>query len=148
MKQVLFSIDEVQKMIAQGNRLLLAGDESALEKLLPGKWIGGTIPYFIGENGGVSTREHIYVTEVPDFVTESEIVVYDDTNISRVYVDAASFSLSFIIIPATSKSHLSFAVNAPKYEGFATRPLVGWIAGVHLSDLGSSTPKVFDGSHL
>jgi hypothetical protein len=45
-----------------------------------------------------------------------------------------------------SPSHLSFALNAPGYKDFAKRPLVGWIAGIDLADLGKVKPKVFDGS--
>jgi len=60
-------------------------------------------------------------------------------------MDTAQNGFSFIIIPASSETHLQFALNAPKYEGFATHPLIGWIAGVHLDDLGKVTPKVFDG---
>lgn len=53
-----------------------------------------------------------------------------------------------IIIPATSKSHMSFAVNAPEYENFAISPLIGWISGVHLNELGTKSPKVFNGQTM
>ncbi|MFA6035143.1 MAG: hypothetical protein WC889_19755, partial [Myxococcota bacterium] len=65
--------------------------------------------------------------------------------LAGVYKDSAHNGFSFIIMPASSKTHLQFALNAPRYEGFATCPLIGWIAGVHLDDIGKISPKVFDG---
>ena len=42
--------------------------------------------------------------------------------------------------------HLSFGLHAPSYPQFAARPLAGWIAGAHLAELSTTTPKVFDGT--
>lgn len=44
-----------------------------------------------------------------------------------------------------SAVHSSFALNGPNYKDFGCQPLIGWIAGVHLDNLGKSSPKVFDG---
>jgi hypothetical protein len=38
-----------------------------------------------------------------------------------------------------------YAVNAPGYEGFASKPLAGQISGVALDGLGRKTPKTFLG---
>ena len=48
---MLKSIPEVNQMIAEGKALLLAGSEEALSQLSKGNWIGGTIPYFMDEDG-------------------------------------------------------------------------------------------------
>jgi hypothetical protein len=48
-------------------------------------------------------------------------------------------------MPGSSNTHLEFALHAPQYEDFGHSPLIGWIAGVHLDDLGKIKPKVFDG---
>lgn len=50
-----------------------------------------------------------------------------------------------IIIPASCPTLFIFALNAPSFAGFATRPLIGWIAGVAL-DEETVAPKVFDGT--
>jgi hypothetical protein len=50
---MLKSIPEVNQMIAEGKPLLLAGSEEALSQLSTGNWIGGTIPYFMDEDGAV-----------------------------------------------------------------------------------------------
>jgi hypothetical protein len=128
--------------------LLLAGDEESLRQLPAGHWIGGTIPYFMGEAGGLSTREKIYVTEIPDYVQSFEVKSYSEANIAHIYKDIPEHGFGLIILPASSGIHLAFALNAPAYPEFATKPLIGWVTGVHLSDLGKVTPKVFDGEHL
>ena len=136
---------QVKEQIAAGKKLLLAGDENLLKQLPAGDWIGGTIPYFMTEQGGLATRDKIYVTELPTVVSNLSIQVYDEAALPCVYSDAAKYSFSIIIIPAASPTHLSFALNAPNYQDFAVRPLIGWISGVHLNDLNKVTPKVFSG---
>jgi hypothetical protein len=146
MKNKLLSIADTRKHIDAGRHLLLAGDEEALRQLPRGNWIAGTIPYFITpDQGGMISREHIYLTDITDIVTAVEIVAYDQYSVSRVYAEGPRHGFSFIILPAASDTHLSFAVNAPSYADFAIRPLIGWVAGVHLDDLKVKKPKVFNG---
>jgi hypothetical protein len=145
MGQIMFSLEEVKEQIVQGRKLLLAGDESLLLQLPPGDWIGGTIPYFMTEQGGICSRDKIHVTELPPYVLDVAIRVYDEDSISRLYTDTPEKGFSVIIIPAQSQTHLSFALNAPNYQGFAINPLIGWISGVLLEDLGRKTAKVFCG---
>ncbi len=42
---MLRTVDEANRLIAQGRRLHVAGDASALARLTRGNWMGGTIPY-------------------------------------------------------------------------------------------------------
>jgi hypothetical protein len=137
--------DAVKAMIASGKQLLLAGDEKALAALPRGSWIAGTIPYFMAEQGGEFTQERIYVTELPRYVEKIEIKVYDEKSIHRVYSETPQHGFSVIIIPASSQTHFTFALKAHSFPGFATRPLIGWISGVFLNELGKAIPKVFDG---
>jgi hypothetical protein len=141
----LYDVIEVKSKIARGERLLLAGDESLLKLLPAGNWIGGSIPYFMTEEGGLTTRHKIYVTELPGTVSDISIKVYDAATLESVYADAAQNGFSVIIMPGSSKTHLEFALHAPRYKDFGHSPLIGWIAGVHLDDLGKIKPKVFDG---
>ena len=143
----LFSVEKVNEMIGAGKCLLVAGDEAALRQLSKGTWIGGTIPYFMADQGGLCTKEQIFVTPIPDYVLTADIKRYDTANVGSVYNDAPENGFSTIIIPAASSVHLEFAKNAPQFDDFATRPLIGWIAGVHLEDLETVTPKVFDGTN-
>jgi hypothetical protein len=141
----MHDVSEVKEKIARGRKLLLAGDEELLKQLPAGAWIGGSIPYFMTEQGGLVTRNKIYVTEMPEDVFEISIKTYNVETLPSVYADMAENGFSLIVIPASSRTHLEFALHAPQYKGFAHRPLIGWIAGVHLDDLGQITPKVFNG---
>lgn len=133
-------------MILRGDTLLLAGDESRLRLLPRGKWIAGTIPYFMSDEGGVVDRTRIFAERLPDGFEHVAIRRYDEDGIARVYADLPANGMGVIVAPSGSRVHLSFAVNAPRYDRFATAPLFGWISGVHLSEMGRALPKVFDGS--
>jgi hypothetical protein len=146
MRRHLLEVDEVAALIRGGETLLLAGDESPLSRLPRGKWIAGTIPYFMTEEGGVVDRGRIFVERLPERSEYAGIRRYDEQSIARVYSDLPADAMGVIIAPFASPVHLSFALNAPSYSRFATAPLFGWISGVHLSDLGKVAPKVFDGA--
>ena len=147
MQQNMYSVVEVEKFIAEGRTLLLAGEEALLRQLPKGQWIGGTIPYFITPSeGGAVSQDKIFVTDITAVTASAITSVYDQNGLGKVYTDAEGSGFSFIVLPAASPAHASFALNGPNYKDFGNRPLIGWVAGVHLSDLGKATPKVFDGS--
>jgi hypothetical protein len=142
---MLTSIDTVKKEINQGKNLFLAGDENVLAQLPKGNWIGGTIPYFMDVKGGVCTREMLFVTSLPPYIQQSKVQWYGKTELPSIPSDAPENGFTMIIIPANSQAHFTYAQNAPNYEGIFLKPVIGWIAGVHLNDLGKTTPKVFNG---
>lgn len=144
MKKNLFSVDAVIEKINNGDRLILSGDEKLLNKLPPGNWIGGTIPYFMTNIGGTFTEEKIFVTALESYILDASIKVYDETNIDKVFVDMPANGFSLIIIPASSQTQLTYALNASDFEMFG-KPIIGWVSGVNLDQLGEATPKVFNG---
>lgn len=146
MRRHLLEADEVAALIRRGETLLLAGDERPLSRLPRGKWIAGTIPYFMTEQGGIVDRGRIFVERLPEGSECAGILRYDEEGIARVYSDLPADALGVIIAPYASPVHLSFAMNAPMYDAFATAPLFGWISGVHLSEIEKVRPKVFDGT--
>jgi len=146
MRDYLYDVDEVAALIRRGGGLLLAGEESALEKLPHGNWIGGTIPYFMTKAGGLEDRKRIFVNELPAGLSCAGIRRYSKEEITRVYADLPVGSLGVMIAPASSDVHLRFALDAPTFPQFAARPLIGWISGVHLSELGAKAAKVYDGT--
>jgi hypothetical protein len=148
MRQTLLTIDETSQLITSGRPLLLAADETALVKLPPGRWIAGTIPYFMAADGGVATRDQVFVTELPEEVVEASIRTYDATALRDLYRDAPANGFTVLIIPAGSTAHEAFALEAPTYRGFGVHPLVGWIAGVHLDELGQRPPRAYSGQAL
>lgn len=147
MQQNMYSVAEVAKLIQDGRILLVAGEEELLCKLPAGQWLGGTIPYFVApEKGGTVSQELIFVTDISALAASVTVAIYDQNTLGKVYTDAEGSGLSFIIVPAASPAHASFALNAPNYKDFGCRPLVGWVSGVHLNDLGKRSPKVVDGT--
>jgi hypothetical protein len=146
MKQVLFDIATVKERINKGEKLILAGDEKVLLQLPAGSWIAGTIPYFMAEKGGVFSQDKIFVTEIPSYAVDTRISVYDEKNIHNIYAEVPEHGFSVIIISAWSETHKSFALNAHGYKDFAMRPLIGWISGIFLEELGKVVPKVFNGN--
>ena len=144
MINLLLDPKETARKIVAGKSLLLAGEEKLLATLPPGNWIGGTIPYFMAQEGGCLCHDKIFVTELPaDFAVS--VKQYAVGELPKIYSDGADEALSFVILPADSPAHTEFALNAPRYAGFAMHPLVGWIAGLDLTMLGKATPKVFCG---
>lgn len=131
--------------IASGAALLLAGQERLLAELPRGNWIAGTIPYFMDASGGVISEDKVFVTELPRDLALRDIRSYRVGELARVVGDAPDDGLTALIIPAGSDVHRTYASEAPSYPGAFMKPVVGWIAGIHLRDLGTATPKVFDG---
>lgn len=142
---MLLSKPEVEQKIAAGKSLLLAGSETALCGLSPGSWIGGTIPYFMDVDGGVCSESKIFVTELPQYVTRVEIRSYTRETLPRISQDGPENGFTFVIMPANSSVHEDYACGAALYKDMFFKPVIGWIAGVHLSRLGQDTAKTFDG---
>lgn len=146
LQQLLLTPDATAEMIRSGATLAIAGDEDVLAALPDGNWIGGTIPYFMSEEGGVTTREKLFVTPLsfhPDL--KPTIQHYDAASLSQVCMEAPANGFSLIILPAFSEVHFEYAQHASMYEEMFMKPLVGWISGIHLDDMGKRTPKVRDG---
>src|SRR5689334_8165551 len=130
---MLQSVEQVAEKIAEGEALLLAGSESLLRQLPGGKWIGGTIPYFMDRRGGICTESQIFVTEIPRSAVGVKIQEYRESDLPRICQDAPENGYSFIVIPSGSAVHREYAEHAPGYEGMFSKPVVGWISGVHPS---------------
>jgi hypothetical protein len=142
---MLLNLEETKKKIEAGESLAIAGDEELLKKLPRGKWIGGTIPYFVGQNGGVTTKEKIYVQTLHKEVTGITIKYYDKNVLPNIPVDSPENGFSILIVPANCEAHLKYAQEASDYPGLYLKQIIGWVSGVHLNDLGKISPKVIDG---
>jgi hypothetical protein len=141
----LYGRDSAADLIKSGKRLLLAGDETLLAALPVGNWIGGTIPYFMSAQGGLHTADQVFVTELPE-ADGATIQRYDRSSLPRLAADHPGHGFTVLLIPAFSAVHAEFAENVADYPGVFDRPLVGWISGVALEDIGRIKPCVFDGT--
>ncbi|MGC2211253.1 MAG: hypothetical protein WA532_14185 [Candidatus Korobacteraceae bacterium] len=143
---MLKSITETNQMIADGKALLLAGSEEALSQLSTGNWIGGTIPYFMDDDGAICSESKVFATELPDCATFAGLREYPLEALPNICKDAPENGVSYLILPAGSAVHAAYASDALGYEEFLSKPVVGWVSGVHLSKLGKQSPKVFNGT--
>jgi hypothetical protein len=141
----MYDVDEISEKIGKGERLILAGDEDLLEELPEGDWIAGSIPYFMTEEGGAYIKDRIFATSIPSFATGCAIKVYDSRSIRDIYLEAPENGLSIVIIPSSSPTHLEFALSVTSFEGYATKPLIGWISGGDVERLAAIRPKIFCG---
>lgn len=144
----LVGVEEASRRILAGETLLLAGEEEILLALPPGRWIGGTIPYFMTDAGGLVSRQAVFATPMPPDVLATEIVVHDESSLRRIAEEAPENGFTFLILPSASRVHLDFAHRAPSTPGQFLKPLLGWVAGTHLDDLASKSPRVVDGRSL
>jgi len=141
----LISIQAAAELIRAGTPLSLAGPESAFRQLPAGNWIGGTIPYFMLAGGGtVVTEGKVFATDLSR-LGQVTVASYTADELAGIAGHTADNGVALTIIPAGSAAHQRFAAEAASYEGAFLKPAVVWISGVHLSDLGTVTPKVFDG---
>jgi hypothetical protein len=99
----------------------------------------------MAESGGIISREHVFVHRLPAAVTEVSIRNYDVERLPRLVEEAPENGFSILILPAGSEVHASYAQNAPNYAEMFLKPVIGWVSGVHLDELGQRTPKIFNG---
>jgi hypothetical protein len=141
----LITIEEAIRLITNGAALSLAGPESVLNQLPAGNWIGGTIPYFMVASGGVVVKEgQVFASELTN-LGAVQVRSYGPDELAHITDQAPDNGFTVAIIPAGSQCHTRFAADAANYKDAFLKPTVGWISGVHLSELGSVTPKVYDG---
>lgn len=145
MKNSMMTVAQAAQKIESGAVIVAAGSEDALSKLPKGKWIGGTSVYFVTEDGGKVDHENVFVTEI-DGATDARAVMYVGEDLKDLTMNRFDNGMSMILIPAFSKAHSDFAIHGMEFPGVFDQPLMGWITGVHLDDLGQKTPKVFDGA--
>lgn len=145
MNNCLLSVSEAARLVQTGRVFLFAGAAEVLDQLPVGNWIGGTIPYFMSEDGGQHETTRLFVTELPVAQETCRFTSYTPESISQVAMDADPGVLTFIILPGFSTVHQVYAKGAPDFEGMYMRPIVGWISGVDLDQIGKVLPKTYDG---
>lgn len=141
----LMTVQGATELIRAGHALSIAGPEAALDRLPPGAWIGGTIPYFmLKEGGAVVQDDRVFVTDLSPLGSVT-IASYGADELAGIAGNAPENGFAVTIMPAGGACHREFADKAASYEGAFLKPTVGWISGVHLQDIGRVTPKVYDG---
>lgn len=139
----LMSVASAAELIERGVALTIAGEASLLKQLPRGRWVGGTTPYFMTSEGGQCCREAVFV-QCLDTVDVS-VACYDKDTLAYVLEDAPENGYSIIILPAGSPVLEVYAHHAPDFPDMFIKPIVGWVSGVHLDELGQSSAAVLDG---
>lgn len=143
----LVSLENASAAILAGKCLSIAGDEQLLRKLPAGQWIGGTIPYFMGQEGGKTTKDELFMTEMPCFEKEADIVFYSQEELHHICKNAPENGYTLLVLPAFSDVHIHYAKEAQNFADMFMKPIVGWVSGFHLGDSGVGA-KVINGRTL
>jgi len=136
------TLDEAVKLIQEDRILHIAADESLLQQLPKGKWIAGTTPYFITDQGGITSKDRLFVNEIP-YAVDFKTVVYDKNNILDITKDAYANGITFLVMPFASDVAVFYAKEAPNSNDIFMYPIVGWISGFDLST--DSKARVYNG---
>ena len=83
---MLKTLEETIELINEGKAMHIAADDSLLLKLPKGKWIGGTTPYIISEEGGMITKDRLFVNVI-DYAAEG----YENRVMAEVYLNIGLF---------------------------------------------------------
>ena len=140
---MLITLDETIALINEGKILHIAADDSLLKKLPKGKWIGGTTPYFISDDGGIFTKEMLFVNEI-DYAEDVKVAVYGKYNIFQIVEECYDNGLTMLIMPYGSAVAAKYAKEAPEVEELLMHPIVGWISGLDLNS--EDEARVYDGT--
>ncbi|MBR5376039.1 MAG: hypothetical protein IK139_02055 [Lachnospiraceae bacterium] len=141
---MLITVEETVALINEGKILHIAADDSLLQKLPKGSWIGGTTPYFISDEGGLVTKDRLFVNVI-DFAEEIKITTYGKYNVFQIVEECYDPGLTMIIIPYGSDVAVKYAKEAPDVEELILHPTVGWISGFDLEEGEDGVAKVYDG---
>lgn len=141
----LFQVDEVIHFIQQGKKMVLSGDEQLLALLPKGNWIGGTTPYFIGEEGGICTHDRIFVDDFTDIAIDFKTCTFTPDTIHQITSMGYDNGIILLILPYAKPILLDFAVNSLSYPDIFKNPLLGFVAGVDIENLGHIDAKTFNG---
>lgn len=145
MERKLYTKSEVIKFISEGRKMVLSADETILDQLPKGNWIGGTSPYFMDKTAGIFSKEKIFVDDLTNVGINFKIEKYDKNSIKNIATNSFINGFVVLIIPGDSDVHFEFGINSLTYDKIFDNPVVGYIAGFDLKDIGKVSPKVYNG---
>ena len=144
MKNMLLTVAETAALIETGAILSLAADPDLLASLPKGNWIGGSSVYFLTDEGGAMLRNRVFCNQFSD-ASHADIEVLSAQTLPNLAQGYVANGATVLLIPAFSAAHEEFALNSQTYTDLFNQPLMGWVAGVHLDDVGRKAPMVFNG---
>ena len=76
---------------------------------------------------------------------EARIATFANDTLPQVAAGRFANGFTCLLMPAFTETHRAYAVDGPAYPGLCDQPVMGWVAGVLLAEIGSRKPLVFDG---
>ena len=147
MERKLYTPQEVTEFITKGKKLVLTADEKLLDKLPKGNWIAGTIPYFMDKDGGIKSKEKIFVDDFTSFVDDFKISNYTAKTIKNIATDGFENGFTVLVISANSQAHIDFSLNSFDYENIFKNPIIGYIAGIDLDNTTTDKAYTYSGTN-
>lgn len=141
----LTPVTEVNALVKAGKLLLLSGEEAVLQQIEKGNWIGGTIPYFMDNDGGCLDKNHVFVTDLTDIASEFSIKQYNAAQLESMFADRFKDGFTYVMIPAFSEVHSKYSIEMRYLPSLFDVVTMGWVTGVHLENIGKQQPKTVNG---
>lgn len=145
MEKQLYTLGEVIELINKNQQLVITADESLLKQLPAGKWIGGSIPYFMSEEGGKFTKDLLFVNNLSGKGVNYKFSKYSSENINTITKNNFENGFSIIILPLASEVLKSFSLNSLKFKDIFKNPILGYVAGIDLNIAEPQLAKVYFG---
>ena len=142
---MFLTLEETIKLINSNKLLHIAADETLLGKLPKGNWIGGTTPYFITDEGGITCKDKLFVNTF-DFAVNYKVNAYDKETVLNLTADTYDNGLCILLMPFASEVAVKYAKESPYSSELIMTPVLGWITGFDLST--NAVAKVYDGMTL
>ncbi|MBN2744247.1 MAG: hypothetical protein JXR39_10170 [Marinilabiliaceae bacterium] len=144
-KKKLYPVEEVCQFIRQGKKMVLSGDERLLRQLPKGNWIGGSTPYFMDREGGTCSHDLIFVDDFTPYALNFKIMSFNRQNLPMVTSNGFSNGFIFLILPFAKPIVFDFTLHSLSYADIFKNPLLGFVAGIDLEQIGVAEACVFNG---
>lgn len=145
MKNELLTLPEAAARIRAGHILSIAGPDALLAQLPRGQWIGGTTVYMLTEDGGARVEDRLFCSTF-ESATGASIRHLAPDALPGLAEGRTAQGVTVLLIPAFSAAHSRFALDGTTYPGLFDQPLMGWITGVPVEEIGTATPAAYDGT--
>ena len=147
MKNQCLTLEQTIKLIEENKVLVISANDNLLQQLPKGNWVAATIPYFYFENKkGKKDTTRLIVSDFTEIISNFKIITYKEYELYNFVKNSFENGFNFIVMPALTSIHLSFALEAPIYANLSEIPLTGLIAGADLDEFAENqASKVYNG---
>ncbi|WCL82389.1 hypothetical protein PPO43_04655 [Saprospira sp. CCB-QB6] len=142
-KNQLISPERCAQWISEGRTLIVAADAALLQQLPKGNWIGGSIPYFMSEEGGALLRDQVFVTDLTTEIENFSIKAYRAEDLEQMLADRPVNGFCYLLMPAFQDVQATYALEISQNISLFDVPTLGWVTGVAWGE--ATAPIVVNG---